>query len=143
MKKKTGLLMVALLMAFSSFGQKLKEKALPARVSETFRKQYPEAKEVTWEMENDHYEVEFDLNEEDHSVLYDSTGKVLGREVEIKASELPVITIDYLQKNYPGKKIMEAAKITSADGTVTYEAKIKKRDLIFDSNGTYIRTTKD
>lgn len=46
---------------------------------------------------------------------------------------------DYASTNLSGKKIKEAAKIASADGTLTYEAEIGDFDYIFDANGNFLK----
>ena len=47
------------------------------------------------------------------------------------------------QKNYKNKKITEAAKITNAHGKITFEAQVTSIDLIFDKQGTYIKSIAD
>lgn len=136
-------MLVAVMITSFTFAQKIKENAVPSVVKNAFQKQYPSAKEVKWEMENGNYEVNFDLNEVDHSVLMDVNGKVLETEVEIKITELPAGVLEYVKNNYSGQKVKEAAKITDAKGIITYEAEIKGKDLIFDSNGKFIKESKD
>lgn len=143
MKKKMFLGMFALLAISLTFGQKLKENEVPVNVRVTFKKHYPAVKAEKWEKEGANYEVSFDLNKVDYSVLIDENGAILETEVEIKVSELPALAIEYMAKHYAGQKVKEAAKITAADGTVTYEAEIKGEDLIFNSEGTFIKVSKD
>jgi hypothetical protein len=69
----------------------------------------------------------------------DASANVLETEIEIKPQALPSSVQDYISKNYPGQKIKEAAKITAADGTITYEAEVKGKDLIFDNNGSFVK----
>jgi uncharacterized lipoprotein NlpE involved in copper resistance len=77
------------------------------------------------------------------SATFNADGKLKETEQEIKTSELPKTAGDYVAKNYAGHKISEAAKITSADGKITYEAEVKKgkeeMDLIFDESGTFLK----
>lgn len=60
-------------------------------------------------------------------------------EIEIKVDALPANAKEYVSKNYAGQKIKEATKITDNKGVVTYEAEIKGKDLILDSNGNLIK----
>ena len=48
----------------------------------------------------------------------------------------------YILKNTLGK-IKEAAKIVNADGTITYEAEVKKGDVMFDQNGNFLKLKED
>ena len=56
-------------------------------------------------------------------------------EVSIKASEFPAAVMAKLK----GMKVAEAAKITKADGSVSYEAEVKGKDLLFDVNGNPVK----
>jgi len=141
--KKLALVLAATMIASLSFAQTLKEKAVPAAVKTAFQQKYPNAKETKWEKENSNFEAEFEINETDYSVLIDASGNILETEIEIDNNALPSNVKDYVSKNYSGQKIKEAAKITDAKGIVTYEAEIKGEDLIFDSNGNFIKEEKD
>lgn len=119
--------------------QTVKESDVPAPVKDAFKKQYPSAKAEEWEKEGANYEVEFHENKVETSVVYDSNGKFIESEVEIKESELPKGVADYIAKNLPGKKVKEAAKITDAAGKVNFEVEIDNVDYIFDSNGSLVK----
>lgn len=142
MKKILFILLAFLATGYAS-AQKVNEKDVPESVKMAFHRLYPQAKEIKWEKENGNYEVNFDNNKQDYSVLLDEKGGVVETEVEIEPNQLPAITLEYIKTHYPGKKIKEAAKITDAKGVVTYEAEIKGKDVIFDSTGNFIRESKD
>lgn len=122
--------------------QKIKETEVPKEVVASFHKSFKDAKAKEWEKEEAKFEAEFDWNKVETSATFSADGKLLETEHEIKISELPGAVSDYVKKNYSGCKIEEAAKITTPEGVVTYEAEIKKGkeeiDLIFDAAGTYI-----
>ncbi|MFN8438483.1 MAG: PepSY-like domain-containing protein [Cytophagales bacterium] len=134
--KKTFAVFVSVVM-FSCSAQKTKD--VPQKVKDVFSKQYPQASEVKWDKEAEGYEVSFDLNEVDYSLLIDSDGNVLETEVEIKSNELPSVAQEYLNKNYAGKKVKEYAKITDAKGQVSYEVEVGGVDLMFDSKGNFLK----
>lgn len=136
------LLMVMMAMSCGN-AQKIQEKDIPAAVKSALRKQYSDVTKVKWNKEQNEYEAGFEINETDYSVLIDASGIIIETEAEIGVDALPSTVKDYVSKNYPGKKIKEAAKITDAEGTVTYEAEVKGKDLIFDSNGNFIIEKKD
>lgn len=141
--KKTSITMLAMFFATFAFSQKIKEKDVPESVKAAFQKHFPGATEIKWEKESPNYEVEFDRNKTEYSALFDARGDLLETEAEIEISALPKAVADYVNTHYPGKKIKEASKITDAKGTVTYEAEVNKKDLIFDSNGKFIKEEKD
>ncbi|MDQ3109618.1 MAG: PepSY-like domain-containing protein [Bacteroidota bacterium] len=119
--------------------QKLKAAEVPAAVKENFQKQYPSVTVVDWEKEDGNFEAEFEVGETETSVVYEASGKLIMTETEIAVSELPKAVGEYLAKNLPGQKIKEAAKMTDASGTITYEAEVDKADYIFDASGNFIK----
>ena len=141
--KKLALMIVAAMITSLSFAQKIQEKDVPASVKASFQKNYPNIKEVKWDKEGEKYEASFDLNKIDNSVLFDAQGNLLETEVEIKLNQLPKGVLEYVKANYKGQNVKEAAKITDAKGTVTYEAEIKGMDILFDSNGKFIKEIKN
>ncbi len=141
--KKLAIMIAAGLITSCAFAQKIQDKDVPTPVMATFKKDYPTIKEVKWEKEGDKYEASFDLNKIDNSVLFNASGSVVETEVEIELSQLPTGVLEYVKTHYTGQKVKEAAKITDAKGTVTYEAEIKGLDLLFDINGKFIKEVKD
>jgi hypothetical protein len=141
--KKAVTMMVAGMITSFSFAQKIQEKNVPTAVKNSFNKIYPSAKEVKWEKEKDNYEVSFDANKVDNSVLFDADGKVVETEVEIELNQLPSGVLEYVKTHYSNQKVKEAAKITDAKGTLTYEAELKGMDVLFDSTGNFIKEVKD
>lgn len=134
MKKIFGifLLMGGLITAASA--QKIAEVKVPASVKATFAKSHSGFK-AKWEMEKQNYEAGFTLNGKETSEVYTPGGMLLETEISIKSTELPTAVLAKLK----GMKIAEAAKITKADGTVSYEAEVKGKDLLFDSNGNPVK----
>ncbi len=142
MRKVTILLAAMFAVSFAN-AQKVSDKEVPIAVKTTLQKNYPNAKELKWEKEKGNYEAEFEVGETDYSLLIDVSGNIIETEIEIKVDELPANAKAYISKNYAGQKIKEAAKITDAKGVVTYEAEIKGKDMIFDSNGNFIKEIGD
>ncbi|WP_300492054.1 PepSY-like domain-containing protein [Flavobacterium sp.] len=119
--------------------QKISDKEVPSAVKSALQKNYPNAPHLKWEKEKANYEAEFKMAQEDYSVLLDASGKIVETEIEINVTTLPANIKTYIAKNFPGKKIKEAAKITDAKGALTYEAEVDGKDLLFDSSGTFLK----
>ncbi len=134
MKKIFGILMLMTCMAFVSNAQKVNADKVPEAVKTAFTKLHPSTK-VSWEMEKSDYEAGFTAAGKETSEVYTAVGVLLETEVSIKSSELPAAVLAKLK----GMKIAEAAKITKANGTVTYEAEVKGKDMLFDANGNVIK----
>lgn len=98
---------------------------------------------VKWDKEKNNYEASFEVNKVDNSLLFDANGNLLETEVEIQISQLPNGVVNYIHSNYKSQTIVEAAKITDAKGTITFEAEIKGKDLVFDCKGVFIKEVKE
>ncbi|MGB8194835.1 MAG: hypothetical protein WCF67_23070, partial [Chitinophagaceae bacterium] len=93
----------------------------------------------TWEKEEGNYEVSFKESGKEMSCVIDGAGSIIETETTISVQELPQPAKDYIEQHYRNSKIKEAAKIVKANGETTYEAEINKKDVIFDSNGKFLR----
>jgi|SRR4030095_9887163 Putative beta-lactamase-inhibitor-like, PepSY-like len=127
----------------STNAQHLKSSDVPSAVKDKFASMYPNVTSAKWEKENGKYEAEFKERGVETSILFEANGTYTQTEVEIPVSSLPVGVKDYVSKNLRDSKINEASKITSANGTVTYEAEIGKSDYIFDANGNFLSKETD
>ena len=143
MKTLFSIVITGTLISNIACAQKIKEADVPVIVKSSFEKQYPKIKTGKWEKENGNYEVEFDQDNIETSVLLNSEGALVETEKEINVTTLSKPIVDYCSKNYPGKKIDEASKIVDAKGIITYEAEINKKDLLFDANGKFIKESND
>lgn len=131
--KKFTLLIVLLVAAQVAFAQKSK---VPQVVQSAFTTAYPNAVDVDWEKEDGNYEAEFDsASGREMSVVFDANGGLLETEVPIVFSELPKAAQEALK----GKKVKETAKITNAKGVVSYEAEVRRKDLMFDAQGNPVK----
>ena len=141
--RRLALMMVAAMITSLTFAQKLQEKDVPTPVKTTFKKQYPNTKDVKWEKEGKNFEAEFELNKTEQSVLLNAQGNILETEVEIELNQLPSAVLDYIKANYKGQSVKEAAKITDANGKDTFEAEVMKMDVLFDESGKFLKEKKD
>lgn len=125
-----------------SNAQKSNDTNVPEAVKTAFGKKYPDVKKVSWEAEGKTYEAEFTMYKVEYSAVFDGSGVFQEEETEIKVSELPTSVVDFCSKTYADHKISEAAKITNANGTISYEAEMSKGkihfDVIFDANGNFV-----
>lgn len=116
---------------------------VPQAVKAKFTSMFPDVKKVEWGKESNLYEAEFEKNNVETAVMFDANGNYVETHVEIKVSELPASVATYVSQDYNGYKLKEGTKVTAANGTVTYEAEIKKGkksiDLVFDSTGNFLK----
>lgn len=111
---------------------------VPATVKESFSRQFPGAVPV-WEKEDGKYEAGFKQSGHEMSALFEANGMMTESEIEIPVAELSESIKTYMQAHYKGATIKGAAKITSVKGKIEYEAAIKGKDILFDTNGIFIK----
>ena len=135
-------MLTAIAMAsFAVKAQKLDASKVPHIVKQAFEKKYP-CTAVTWEKEDQNFEAGFKKDGKTMSAVIEPNGNIGEIETDIAIKELPAAVLSYVKEHYAGKSIKEGAMITKADGTVTYEAEVAHNDLIFDSNGKFIKEVK-
>lgn len=143
MTNKIGsLAFVIAITSLSACGTKLDASSVPAAVKTNFDKAHPTAK-AKWEKEDNNYEVNFSVNGREMSRLYSADGSLMESEASIDVADLPANAQSYISKNFPGKKVKEAARITKADGTINFEAEVNGADHIFDASGNFLKTVKE
>ncbi len=111
-------------------------------VKESFAKKYP-GLSPKWEKDEGNYEAVFEMNQQQVSAIFEPTGALLETEVVIRIKDLPVAARSYIDKNYPGISIRETSIIILSDQTVQYEVLMKKKELLFDDNGNFIKEVND
>jgi len=113
---------------------------VPQAVKDNFTKMFSDVKVTHWEKEHGNWEAEFKKENTHMSAVFSSDGKFLYSETAIKVSDLPKSVSDYAAKNYPGKPIVKAEKMTDDKGAIMYEAMIKGvPHLIFDGQGNFLK----
>lgn len=136
--KKLFMILLAAGSGFALSAQQISIDKLPAAVKEAFKKAHPAAI-AKWEMEDQDYEASFRQDGREVSCLFNSEGVLKETETSIKPEELPATIRDYMAKNHAGKKITEAAKIMSSDGSTRYEVETATMELVFDAAGKLLK----
>ncbi len=137
MKKKMTVLLTAI--ALVGFAQFALGQNVPKAIEDKFAAAYPGAKEVEWEAEEGNWEAEYEMGEDEGSVTYDVQGNLVETEIQMAPEDLPQAIRNYVAQHAGGKKIKEAAKITDANGKVTYEAEAGGKDYLFDDAGNFLK----
>jgi hypothetical protein len=140
---KETIIVLACLLSFTAMAQKMPASGVPKSVRENFAKEFPEVKSEKWMKEKDGgYEAAFKQKGVEMSATFNATGSLRETETEIATSNLPSACVKYIQEHYKGSRIKEAARLKLADGSTEYEAEVKGIDVIFDANGSFLRTVK-
>jgi predicted membrane metal-binding protein len=124
---------------FSSFvlAQTIDEKDVPNIVKSTFLISYPDLTNVQWEKEKEFYKVHYIVKNTAQTMVLDPNGNVLKTATAITLKQLPATALTYIKKNYRYKKIKSVARISDAQGVVTFEVRIATKTLSFTKKGVY------
>ena len=140
---KNTLLLCCCLVGLSASARKLKPTQVPVAVKTGFAQKFPAAKVLFWEKEAAGYEVKFRQMAAVLTAVFDAAGMWKETEESVSAGTLPEGVAAYLKEKRKGRKITETARITAADGTVTYEAEVGGTDYLFSEKGQFLRAVKD
>ncbi|WP_207432338.1 hypothetical protein [Sabulibacter ruber] len=126
MKKR---LFILLAVAAPALGcsQKLTGVQPPSLVQNSLQVKYPAAKMVEWEKEGALYEAEFAINQIEHTVLLDATGRVVMHKQEITSSELPQEVTLGLQRDFPSHLLDDLEKVEK-DGRVYFQVELENNN---------------
>lgn len=123
----------------SILAQDIPANKVPSIVVDNFKKEFPKANDVEWELSGERYKVEFEIGwATDYEALFTATGKLHSYTVEISKKDLPQAVKNTLTSQYKGFRIDDAKKINE-NGIETFFVEIEKgfdeRKLIFSANG--------
>lgn len=125
MKKLMGLLAGLLLGVVLVHAQDIPQAQVPSVVLNSFKKDFPKARDIEWELKGDVYKAEFEIGFTDHEVTLDKTGKTLKHKQDIKESDLPQPVASVIAKDFEGFRLSDISK-TISDGSLTYKLDLKK-----------------
>lgn len=118
--------------------QDIPQAQVPSVVLNAFKKEFPKASDIEWELKGDVYQVEFEIGFTDHELTLDNTGKILKHKQDIKQTDLPKAVTEVLAKDFAGYRMSDISKTTEGT-TVTYKLDLKKGqeewEIIVDGNG--------
>ena len=130
------------LTSFAISAQKIERSKIPGAVKEGFNRNFPKVKDGKWLKENGDYEVAFRQGKAHMTAVFAADGSLKETEKAIALSQLPAGATKYVKEHYKGSKIKEAAVLKMADGSTNYEVEVKSIDVIFDSQGNFLKTRK-
>lgn len=127
--------------------QDLKMNDVPSNVNSTFQKEYNNATDVEWEMDEMNYKVEFDMNDMEHEIWYTKEGQVVKTERELSEKDLPSAIVSAIKSKYSGYDI-DSVEMTEMENNKTYEVELEKGwskelKVVFDANGTVKSSVED
>lgn len=116
------------------------DEDVPAHVRSEFFKTHPTANEIGWKEANAEYIVEYTQNTFTSFALYTTDGKLIQTKDKITTFAMPSAAYDYIKEKYPNVPLKEYFRCKDPAGMVTYSAKVKDQEIVFDKTGTYLKT---
>lgn len=129
--------------------KKISKKDVPQAVLNSFHKAYPKAEIKGMSTETEKGKTYFEIESVDGKVnrdlLFTAAGKIAEIEETIPPSELPKMSMQSIEKKFPGAKIEKAERNTS--GTkVTYELAVSSKkgkfEVVLNKEGKIISSKK-
>jgi hypothetical protein len=110
-------------------------------LQQRFLQDFPNARDVEWETNNEIFEVEFEIGNRDFMAYYDSEGNLLLYKEEIRAGELPAAVRAVAQAQFPNFRFDDLYRIIK--GTQTFfKIEMERNDnevkLYVTSDGTVL-----
>ncbi|WP_163358224.1 membrane lipoprotein lipid attachment site-containing protein [Dysgonomonas sp. 25] len=114
-------------------------------LSARFVADFPNARDVEWEMAQNIYEVDFEIGHVDYEAYYDKEGNLLSYSFEIYESDLPAVVKNATIAKYPDYVFEDMTRIYK--GTkILYKVEIEREknvELLVLDNGTIIKEKND
>jgi hypothetical protein len=142
MKTTCSFVALLLLLSVSSFSQVTK---VPQVAKDNFARQYPEAREVSWDNDVINVNVRFELNGERMNAEYSNKGIWKKTEKDWDYDKLPDDVKDGFDKSkYADREVVETVIVYLPGDVQQYRLKVEKNDvqkkyLFFDEDGRLIR----
>ncbi|WP_018344012.1 PepSY-like domain-containing protein [Cytophaga aurantiaca] len=142
--KKITLITALLISVWSVQAQKIEPQNVPASVTQSFNKLFPDVVSVKWELEEDNYEAKYKKNDIKFEAIFSSTGTLIQTEKSLSSpNDLPLPVLNALKKNFSGFTYKDAEMVTAADGEVLYEVEAENAsityELLYDANGNIVK----
>ncbi len=114
------------------------ESEVPSVVRNAFSSEYPNAKDIDWEMKGEDYEVDFEVENVDHSVLLNSSGKIIMQKEDITREDLPEAVMAGINSEFANLKL-DGAERVEKDGKTFYQVELdgtfRDKEVIFTADG--------
>ncbi|MCM8570844.1 hypothetical protein NE848_15715 [Gramella jeungdoensis] len=111
---------------------------IPSVVLNAFESEFGNPVKTDWETKGEDYEVEFELQNIEHTALMSNTGEVLKYKKDITEAELPEEIKAVLQREFSDKKF-DDFELLMIDTVGYYQFEIegtfRDKDMIFTSTG--------
>lgn len=111
---------------------------VPSVVKNAFASEYPDAKDVDWEMKGKDYEVDFEIENVDYALLINSSGEIIMQKEDIFPEDLPEAVTAAINRDFADLELDNVDKVEK-DGKVYYQVEFDRtfrdKEVVFSANG--------
>ena len=120
------------------FAQPNESLLVPRKVMDSFTLQYPDARNVKWEQNQDFYVADFSNYNKSTTAILRENGSTYSTETQIQVFALPLNATAWLMEDQQVKKISDASIIQMESGTISFKAYVRNDEYWFDARGQLI-----
>ena len=112
MKSKTIQLVALMVLGTGTiFAQDIPSSQVPSVIVNNFKKEFPKANDIEWEMQGDLYNVDFEIGWfTDYEAWFTASGKLVKQTQEISKSDIPKAVANAIKTQYKEYRIEDAKK---------------------------------
>jgi len=147
MKKTIFALAFSLILGSASFANN--DESINERASQSFKKEFAQAKDVSWQKSGDMFRATFTLNERVLFAYYSQSGDLMAITRNITSDQLPIALQTSLRKNYTEYWVSDLFEMVSGGQTSYYitvenaDHKVVLKSEDFGSWSTYRKEKKN
>jgi hypothetical protein len=147
MKRTIFALALSLILGSASFANN--DESINEKAAQSFKKEFAQAKDVSWQKSGDMFRATFSLNERVLFAYYNQSGDLMAITRNITTDQLPIALQALLRKNYTEYWVSDLFEMVSGGQTSYYitvenaDHKVVLKSEDFGSWSTYRKEKKD
>jgi len=147
MKRTIFALALSLILGSASFANN--DESINEKAAQSFKKEFAQAKDVSWQKSGDMFRATFSLNERVLFAYYNQSGDLMAITRNITTDQLPIALQTLLRKNYTEYWVSDLFEMVSGGQTSYYitvenaDHKVVLKSEDFGSWSTYRKEKKD
>lgn len=139
------LVLMLLSLVITGCENELKLSDIPSVVENTFKSNFPYAKDVEWETYGENFEVDFELKKTDYAARIDNAGNLLEYKYEIEKNTLPPAIISKMKTNFSNSGWDDTEILVSGKNRyyqLEIDGFLNDKKIILDSKGNIMNDFK-
>jgi len=135
-------ILIILLNAAYADAQRIKQKNVPSIVVNALQLKFPKATEADWELVRGNYKARFEMDDIDHEVWLDYSGRLKKHMRDFDENDLPKAVKSAIQKSFGGFEVHNVERMEEGK-KVHYKMKLEKSpssfQVVFDEEGRIVK----